>query len=90
MILEAKIVKKSILEGSWGALGRSWGPRRPVEALKGRDWFAPRNINRLLERSWPRSWEPWEPERGKSNGKPTKEAGNRITNTDSSEKGEDP
>ena len=35
-----------------GALGRSWGPRWPVEARKARDAFPPRNINRLLERSW--------------------------------------
>ena len=40
------------MEGSWGALGRSWGPRWPVEAQKCRDAFAARNINRLLERSW--------------------------------------
>ena len=40
------------MEGSWGALGRSWGPRGPVEAPKGRDAFAARNLNRLLERSW--------------------------------------
>ena len=41
-----------VLEGSWGALGRSWGPRWPVEAQKCGDAFAARNINRLLERSW--------------------------------------
>ena len=44
--------EKSLLEGSWRALGRSWGPRWPVEAQKGRDAFPPCNINRLLERSW--------------------------------------
>ena len=40
------------MEGSWGALGRSWGPRWPVEAQKGRGAFAGCNLNRLLERSW--------------------------------------
>ena len=40
------------MEGSWGALGRSWGPRWPVEAQKWFCAFAPRDINRLLERSW--------------------------------------
>ena len=40
------------MDGSWGALGRSWGPRWPVEAQKYRGAFAGRNINRLLERSW--------------------------------------
>ena len=47
-----KIDKKSILEGTWGTLGRSWGPRGPVEAPKGFHAFAACNINRLLERSW--------------------------------------
>ena len=40
------------MEGSWGALGRSWGPRWPVEAQKGRDAFADCNLNRLLDWSW--------------------------------------
>ena len=47
-----KIDEKSVLEGSWEALGRSWGPRGPVEAPKGRGALPHRNINRLLERSW--------------------------------------
>ena len=50
--IDKKIDEKSVLEGSWEALGRSWGPRWPVEAQKGRDAFPARNINRLLERSW--------------------------------------
>ena len=40
------------MEGSWGALGRSWGPRWAVEAPKGLHAFPQRNINWLLERSW--------------------------------------
>ena len=52
MLLAAKMLKKSTKNRSWRALGRSWGPRGPVEAPKGRDVFAHRNINRLLERSW--------------------------------------
>ena len=44
--------EKLVLEGSWGALGRSWGPRWPVEAQKCRGAFAPCNIKRLLGRSW--------------------------------------
>ena len=40
------------MEGSWGALGRSWGPRGPVEGQKWFRAFPQRNINRILERSW--------------------------------------
>ena len=47
-----KIGEKSVLEGSWEALGRSWGPRGPIEPPKCGGAFAPLNINRLLERSW--------------------------------------
>ena len=46
-------MSKNLLKNwSWRGLGRSWGPRLPVEAQKCGDAFAPRNINRLLERSW--------------------------------------
>ena len=44
--------EKSLFEGSWRALGHSWGPRGRFEAPKKKCAFPPPNRNRLLERSW--------------------------------------
>ena len=59
--MEGKIVKKSIKHRSLRALGRSWGPRGPVEAQNGFHAFPLRNINRswsglggVLGPSWAR------------------------------------
>ena len=52
MLLATKITKRSTKNRSWRALGRSWGPRGPVEGQKWFRAFPQRNINRLLERSW--------------------------------------
>ena len=48
----SKNCQKSLLEGSWGALGRSWEPKWTVEGQNGRDRFPACNLNWLLERSW--------------------------------------